>query len=42
VRASLAEAMRVAANPKALLEQFDALESSWSAPERTGYEKHAA
>jgi hypothetical protein len=34
--------MRVAANPGALLEAFDALESRWSPPERTGFEPIAA
>lgn len=42
LRASLAEAMKVAPNPSALLEEFDALESSWQPPERTRFEKHAA
>jgi hypothetical protein len=42
LRASLADAMKVAANPSALLEQFDALESHWTPPERTGFEKSAA
>jgi hypothetical protein len=42
LRASLAEAMKVAANPKALLEEFDALESRWTPPERTGFEASAA
>jgi hypothetical protein len=38
VRANLREAMKSAANPATLLEQFDALESAWSPPERTGFE----
>ena len=38
IRESLIEAMQSAANPKALLEEFDALESSWTPPERTGFE----
>jgi hypothetical protein len=38
LRANLVEAMQVAANPAALLEQFDALESPWAPPERTGFE----
>ena len=42
MRASLAEAMQVARNPKALLEAFDALESQWAPPARTGFEKSAA
>jgi hypothetical protein len=42
IRESLIEAMQSAANPKALLEEFDALESSWTPPERTGFEPAAA
>ena len=42
VRANLAEDMKVAANPAALLEEFDALESRWTPPERTGFEARAA
>lgn len=42
IRASLIEAMQSAANPKALLEEFDALESRWTPPERTGFEPAAA
>jgi hypothetical protein len=42
LRASLTEAMQVAANPAALLEQFDALESRFTPPERTGFEPIAA
>jgi hypothetical protein len=42
LRASLADAMRVARNPTALLEEFDALESRWTPPERTGFEPIAA
>ncbi len=44
VRAGLKEAMRVAANPDALREEFNALDSSWTAPEKTGFEptSHAA
>jgi hypothetical protein len=42
LRASLTEAMRAAANPKVLLEEFDALESRWTPPERTGFEREAA
>ena len=38
VRANLAEAMQVAANPAALLEAFDALETAWTPPARTGFE----
>jgi len=38
IRESMIEAMQAAANPKALLETFDALESSWTPPERTGFE----
>jgi hypothetical protein len=42
LRASLSDAMRAAANPAMLLEQFDALESRWAPPERTGFEPAAA
>ena len=38
VRDGLARAMEVAANPKALLEEFDALDSVWSPPAKTGFE----
>ncbi len=38
LRESLGEAMKVASNPKALLEEFDALESVWTPPETTGFE----
>jgi len=38
IRESLIAAMQVAADPKALLEEFDALESRWTPPERTGFE----
>jgi hypothetical protein len=38
LRESLVEAMQSAASPKALLEEFDALESRWTPPERTGFE----
>ncbi len=42
VRSSLSEAMQAAPNPAALLEQFDALEASFTPPERTGFEPLAA
>jgi hypothetical protein len=42
VRANMIEAMKVAANPKALLEEFDSLESKWTAPERTSFEPPTA
>jgi hypothetical protein len=42
VRASLAQAMQAAPNPRALQEQFDALESPWTPPARTGFEPVAA
>ncbi|HEU4429282.1 MAG TPA: hypothetical protein VFT98_11055 [Myxococcota bacterium] len=42
VRASLADAMKIAHDPRALLEEFDALETSWTPPERTGFERRAA
>ncbi|MEE2672285.1 MAG: hypothetical protein VX466_00720 [Myxococcota bacterium] len=44
VREGLVDAMAKAANPAALEEEFDALDSSWLAPEKTGFEptSHAA
>jgi hypothetical protein len=42
VRTHLAEDMKVAANPAALLEAFDALDTPWTAPERTGFEPDPA
>lgn len=41
-RGHLAEAMKVAANPAALLEEFDALETSWTPPACTGFEPEDA
>ncbi|MGH9389444.1 MAG: hypothetical protein ACRD1Z_07495, partial [Vicinamibacteria bacterium] len=38
VRERLAEVMAQARNPKGLIERFDALETRWTAPERTGFE----
>lgn len=38
VRENLAAAMQVAANPAALLERFDALETAWTPSQRTGFE----
>ena len=38
LRASLVEAMKVARNPESLLERFDALQSEWTPPARTGFE----
>jgi hypothetical protein len=38
VRANLAEDVKAAADPKGLLEAFDAQESAWSPPDRTGFE----
>jgi len=38
VREGLAEAMEQAANPAALKQDFDALDSSWTAPVETGFE----
>ena len=35
---NLFEAMQVAANPKALREEFEALHSTWTPPQRTGFE----
>jgi hypothetical protein len=42
IRESLIEAMAVAANPQALLEEFDALETAWTPPSSTGFEPLAA
>jgi hypothetical protein len=41
LRTSLAEAMKVARDPSNLLERFDALQSHWTPPERTGFEPSA-
>jgi hypothetical protein len=38
LRASFTEAMKGVANPARLIEEFDALESKWAPPERTGFE----
>jgi hypothetical protein len=42
VRESLSEAMQVARQPASLLEEFDALETDWTGPERTGFEPPAS
>jgi hypothetical protein len=42
IRESLLAAMRAAGKPPALLEEFDALESRWTPPERTGFEPEPA
>ena len=42
IRESMIEAMRAAARPAFLLEEFDALESRFTPPERTGFEPAAA
>ncbi len=42
VRATLAEAMRAAGKGDSLLERFDALDATWTAPTRTGFEEDAA
>jgi hypothetical protein len=42
IRESLIGAMQVAAQPQALLEEFDALESRWTPPARTGFEPATA
>jgi hypothetical protein len=42
LRASLAESMQVARNPRRLAEEFDALETPWTPPRRTGFEPQAA
>jgi hypothetical protein len=41
LRESLVAAMQTAAKPGALLEEFDALETPWTPPERTGFEPAA-
>jgi hypothetical protein len=41
VRENLTVAMQSAKDPKALLEEFDALESRWVAPAKTGFESDA-
>ena len=42
IRASVVDSMRVHRDPRSLLERFDALETRWSPPERTGFEPAAA
>ena len=44
VREGLVAAMKSVAHPDALLEEFESLDSSWTAPEKTGFEptSHAA
>jgi hypothetical protein len=42
VREGLVEAMKVAPNPGALLEEFDSLDSEWTPPAKTGFEAAAA
>jgi hypothetical protein len=42
VRANLTADMQVAANPAALREAFDALDTSWTPPPRTGFEPEPA
>jgi hypothetical protein len=42
IRESLVAAMQAAGKPAALLDQFDALESRWTPPERTGFEPEPA
>ncbi len=37
-RRGLADVAKIAANPTALMDDFDALESDWTPPERTGFE----
>jgi hypothetical protein len=41
IRDGLVASMKVAANPKALLEEFDSLDSVWTPPARTGFESTA-
>jgi len=38
LRASLGESMRAARDPRHLAEEFDALETHWTPPARTGFE----
>ena len=38
LRENLGVAMQAAPNPKALMEEFDSLESAWTPPEKTGFE----
>ncbi len=42
LRESLVDAMKVAANPKALLEEFESLGTAWSPPAKTGFEAPSA
>ena len=42
IRTDLARAMQVAPDPAALLEEFDALATSWTPPEKTGFEPASA
>jgi hypothetical protein len=42
IRASVIEAMRAHRDPEGLLERFDALETAWTPPQRTGFEPPAA
>ena len=37
VRGTLVDAMKVARNPKSLLEEFDSLDQAWTPPESTGF-----
>ena len=37
LRENLIDAMKVARNPKALLEEFDSLDQPWTAPAETGF-----
>jgi hypothetical protein len=42
LRASLGESMQAARDPRRLAEEFDALETIWTPPARTGFERDAA
>jgi hypothetical protein len=42
IRESLLASMRAAASPASLVEEFDALETRWEPPERTGFEPRSA
>jgi len=42
LRRNLSEAMKAARDPEGLLERFDALETPWTPPSRTGFESGSA
>ena len=41
IRQSLVDSMQGHRDPQGLLERFDALETSWTPPDRTGFEASA-